>query len=74
MIFKKKLQADIFTTVPLENLIYPRLVEDIKEKYNDVSVMRDNPNCNESLQSIAEINYVYTEISSLLYYLYCTDF
>ena len=74
MIFKKKLYADIFTTVPLENLIYPRLVEDIKGKYNDVSVMRDNPNCNENLKKIAETIYVYTEISSLLYYLYCNDF
>lgn len=74
MIFKKKLQADIFTTVPLENLIYPRLVDAIKEKYNDVSVMRNHPNCSENLQSIAEMIYVYTEMSALLYFLYCSDF
>ncbi len=74
MIFKKKLQADIFTTVPLENLIYPRLVEDIKEKYNDVSVMRNNPNCDENFRKIAEIIYTYMEMSSLLYLLYCNDF
>ena len=60
MIFKKKLQADI--------------VDDIKEKYNDVSVMRNHPNCSENLQSIAEIIYVYTEMSALLYFLYCHDF
>ena len=36
--------------------------------------MRNNPNCNGNLKKIMETIYIYTEISALLYYLYCSDF
>ena len=39
MMFKKKLNADVFVSIPMDNLIYPMLVEGIKEKYNDCGVM-----------------------------------
>ncbi len=74
MMFKHKLKADIFNSVPIEELIYPRLVEDVKEDYNDVSVMKENPNYDSNIDGIAKKVYTYTELQSLLYFLYCYDF
>lgn len=74
MMFKKKLEADIFTSTPMEDFIYPRLVEAVKEKYNDISVMEENPNRNKNMEGIDRIIYTYTEVQSLLYLLYWSDF
>ena len=74
MMFKKKLEADIFTSVPMDNLIYPRLSEAVKEKYNDVSVMSENPNQSDNLKGIDTLIFTYADIQSLLYLLYCHEF
>ena len=71
MMFKKKLNADVFVSIPMDNLIYPMLVEGIKEKYNDVSVMCENPNYENNIKGIDKLTYIYTELQSLLYFLYC---
>lgn len=74
MMFKKKLEADIFTSVPIEDLIYPRLLEAVKENYNDISVMQENPNLKANMEGIDRLVFTYTELQSLLYLLYCNDF
>lgn len=74
MMFKKKLEADIFTSIPIEELIYPRLTEAVKEKYNDLSVMQENPNFMENMKGIDRLVFIYTEMQSLLYLLYCSEF
>ena len=74
MMFKKKLEADIFTAPPIENLIYPIMEEKVKTRYNDVSVMKQNPNLNKNIDGIDDIIYTYMELQSLLYLLYCNDF
>lgn len=74
MMFKKKLEADIFLAPPIKSLIYPMLEEKVKESYNDVSVMRKNPNLDKNLKEIDKIVYTYMELQSLLYLLYCNDF
>lgn len=74
MMFKMKLDADIFTAVPMEDFIYPKLNEAVREKYNDLSVTRENPNFKKNMQSIDRIVVTYTEMQALLYLLYCNDF
>ncbi len=74
MLFKKKLEADIFNSVPIENFIFPKLLDTVKENYNDVSVIQENPNFKSNLDGIDRIVYTYIELQSLLYLLYCNDF
>lgn len=74
LMFKKKLEAVIFTSVPMEDFIYPKLAETVKERYNDISVMRENPNLNANIEGIDKLVFTYTEMQSLLYLLYCNDF
>lgn len=74
MMLKKKLEADIFTSVPIEDLIYPRLLDAVKEKYNNISVMQENPNWKVNMDGIDRLVFTYTELQSLLYLLYCNDF
>lgn len=74
MMFKKKLEADIFTSIPIENLIYPKLKSTIKENYNDLSVMKENPNFESNMEEIDKIVYTFLELQSLLYLLYCNEF
>lgn len=74
MMFKKKLEADIFTSIPMEEFIYPKLIEAVKERYNDISVMRENPNFNSNMEGIDRLVFTFTEMQSLLYLLYCNDF
>ena len=74
MMFKKKLEADLFTSVPMEDLLYPMLEAAVKEKYNDISVMRENPNVEKNIKGIAKIVDRYMDMQSLLYLLYCSDF
>lgn len=74
MMFKKKLEADIFTSVPIEDLIYPKLLDTVKENYNDISVMHENPNLKANIAGIDRLVFTYTELQSLLYLLYCNDF
>lgn len=74
MMFKKKLEADIFTPVPMEDFIYPKLDDAVKERYNDLSVMKENPNSKENIEGIDRLVWTYIEMQSLLYLLYCNDF
>lgn len=74
MMYKEKLKADCFTSVPMEDFIYPKLVEAVKEKYNNVSVMKENVNQEKNIKDIERIVYTFTEMQALLYLLYCQDF
>lgn len=74
MMFKMKLKADMFTSVPIEDFIYPKLSKAVKEKYNDISVMKENPKFNANVEGIDKIVHTYIEMQSLLYLLYCNDF
>lgn len=74
MMFKKKLEADGFFTVPIDNFIYPKLLNEIKSKYNDISIMKENPNSKENIFAIDYLIRVYVELQELLYILYCDDF
>lgn len=74
MMFKKKLEADLFTSEPLNEFIYPMLVNSVKEKYNDVSVMPENPNYDKNMKDINSLLYLFIDIQTLLSFLYCSDF
>ena len=74
MMFKKKLEADVFVSIPMGDLIFPLLVEGVKARYNDVSVMKENPNYDKNIKGIDELTNIYIELQSLLYYLYYNDF
>lgn len=73
MMFKKKLEADVFTSVPLD-FIFHKYSLAVRGKYNDVSVMKENPNHDANINGIDNLAYTYTEVASLLYLLYCNDF
>lgn len=74
MMFKKKLEADVFTSLPMDNLIYSKLTETVKERYNDISVMKENPNFKENINGINRIVFMFMEMQSLLYLLYWNEF
>ncbi len=74
MMFKMKLKADIFVSTPMEDFLYPMFLEAIHEKYNDISVMEENPNFETNKNGIQRIKHVYDELQSLLYLLYYYDF
>ena len=72
--FKQKLEADLYNSAPIEQLIYPMLMKKINQDYNDISIMNENSKLDNNLQGIKQIMYQYEELSSLLYLLYCHDF
>lgn len=74
MMFKMKLQADIFNSVPINDLIYPLLEREVKAKYSDVSVMKENPERQKNIEKINKLVYTFTELQSLLFFLYASDF
>lgn len=74
MMFKKKLEADLFTTTPMEDFLYPKLEEAVKAKYNDISVMEQNPNFGKNIEGISRILETYMDMQSTLYLIYCSDF
>lgn len=74
MMFKKKLEADLFTSVPIDELIYPMLSEAVNDRYNDVSVMKENPNRDTNIECIDRLVSDYIDVQSILYLIYCNDF
>lgn len=74
MMFKMKLEADIFNSVPMDKFIYPMLDKEVKKKYNDISVMKENEKQGENIEDLRKIVYTFTELQSLLYFLYANDF
>lgn len=74
LMFKKKLEADLFTSAPMEDFLYPKLEEAVRGKYNDVSVMQENPNFEKNIYGISKILRSYIDMQSLLYLLYWNDF
>lgn len=74
MMFKKKLEADLFTSAPIDDFLYPKLERAVREKYNDISIMRENPNFKRNIDGISEILKEHFDAQSLLYALYWNDF
>lgn len=72
--FKKKLEADIYNAAPMDEFIYPLLVDEVKKRYNDLSVMEVNPNYDENMAGIDRLVFTFTELQSLLWLLYCSEF
>lgn len=73
IMFKHKLKGDIFHAAPIESIIYPRLLKTIKSKFNDVSVMTENPKLEENISEIRRIIFNYQELSTLLFMLYTNE-
>lgn len=74
LMYKKKLHADLFITDCHEELIYPMLSKAVKEKYNDLSVCKNNPNYNKNVEGIDKILQTYINLQTMLNFLYCVDF
>ncbi len=74
MMFQTKLKADIFVSEPIDTLIYPLLESKVKSRYNDFSVIEENPNREKNIEGIKRIVHTFIETQSLLYLLYCDDF
>lgn len=73
MMFKHKIKADLFFSVPMDKLIYPRLEKEVKGKFSDLSVWPTNPNYDKNIKEISSIVNNYFEFSSLLFMLYVYD-
>lgn len=65
-VFKAKLKADNFVSTPIYNLIYPLLLEKVKELYIDSSDIRE--------EEIKKIICTFIDLQSLLFFLYYHDF
>jgi len=65
-VFKAKLKADNFVSTPIYNLIYPLLLEKVKELYGDSSDISE--------EVLRKIICTYIDLQSLLFFLYYHDF
>ena len=65
-VFKAKLKADNFVSSPIDNLIYPLLLEKVKELYGDSSDISE--------EALRKIICIYRDLQSLLFFLYFHDF
>ncbi len=65
-VFKTKLKADNFVSSPIDNLIYPLLLERVKELYRDSSDISE--------EALRKIICTYIDLQSLLFFLYYHDF
>ena len=65
-VFKAKLKADNFVSSPIDNLIYPLLLEKVKELYGDSSDISE--------EALRKIICTYIDLQSLLFFLYYHDF
>lgn len=74
MMFKTKLKADIYMSEPIDSLIYPRLESTVKKRYNDISVIPENPNRETNIQDIQRFVHLFMELQSLLYLVYCHEY
>lgn len=74
MMFKTKLKADIYMSNPIDSLIYPRLERAVKARYNDISVIHENPNREANIQGIQRLVHLFMELQSLLYLVYCHEY
>lgn len=71
--FKHKLAADCFTTVPV-SLVFDGIKQTVSNQFNDLSISSLNPKCKENMRAIDEIIEAGFDMSSVLYLLYCNDF
>ncbi len=74
MMFKTKLKADIYMSTPIDSLIYPRLEKAVKARYNDISVIQENPNREANIQGIQRLVHLFMELQSLLYLVYYHEY
>ncbi len=74
LMFNKKLEADYYMAPPIDSFWYPKITEAVHKKYNDFSVMEENPHQEENLEGIEQIMNDYLDAHSLLYLLYSNDF
>lgn len=50
------------------------LKREVKAKFNDVSVMKENSERQKNIEKINKLVYTFTELQSLLFFLYASDF
>ena len=73
-VFKDKLQANGFVSIPFTDYIYPMLHKEITDKFDDYSISFENKEADENLNTIDSIFDKYTDVQSALYLLYCNNF
>lgn len=74
IVFKSKLLADMYTSNLMNSSTYKMMEEAIMNKYNNMSVMPENPNYDDNMRSIEEMVVTYYDVQALLNALYCNDF
>lgn len=74
IVFKSKLLADMYTSNLMNSSTYKMMEEAIMSKYNNMSVMPENPNYDDNMRSIEEMVVTYYDVQALLNALYCNDF
>jgi hypothetical protein len=73
MIYKEKIKADCFMHEPLHILIAQNMEQEIRGLFNDVSVMRENPNREKNIEVMECIVAKHMDFNSLLFLLYVYD-
>jgi hypothetical protein len=71
--YKEKIKADYFEHVPLEKLIYQKMLDEIKSSFNSVSVLEENINREKNIGEIQKIVKSNINFSSLLFLLYVAE-
>lgn len=74
IVFKSKLLADMYTSNLMNSSTYKMMEEAIMSKYNNMSVMPENPNYDNNMRDIEEMVVTYYDVQALLNALYCNDF
>ena len=74
MVFKSKLLADMYTSNLMSSSTHKMMEKAIMSKYNDMSVMPENPKYDENMQDIEEMVVTYYDVQAILNALYCNDF
>lgn len=72
MVFRKKLEADSYRSVPIEKITLPFALQELHEKFEDDSKFEASKHSRMHYVKKAINNSI--NISTFLYYLYCNDF
>lgn len=71
-IYRKKLEADSYHEMPIKTVIFPFILEDVHNKYNnDQEFVNDKKNARKYILNVIDDDFL---ISKFLYRLYCDDF
>lgn len=74
MMYKMKLEADMYVTPFMDDFILPLLSVQVKKRFDDDSVSGNNPNAEANTDEVNKIVNMFIDLQSLLNLLYCNDF